>query len=161
MKPLICRWLGRHRPKQYSAFVGSRSMFQHTVDRAIGLAGAARIVAVTDVRGVPAMLTMARQLNPDLRCAVVTHTDEESKWLAYAGVTHVLRSHRALARALAQVVSEPVGGAHRDPRHMASQLKRALVDALRQVSDLKPKDLLQRRYDRLQAYGRYADTKER
>ena len=46
MKPLICRWLGRHRPKQYSAFVGSRSMFQHTVDRAIGLAGAARIVAV-------------------------------------------------------------------------------------------------------------------
>jgi CPA2 family monovalent cation:H+ antiporter-2 len=65
------------------------------------------IVAVTDVRGVPGMLTLARQLNPALRCAVVTHTDEESKWLADAGVTHVLRSHRALAKALAQVVSEP------------------------------------------------------
>ena len=49
----------------------------------------------------------------------------------------------------------------RDTRQMGSQLKRALVDALRQVSDLKPKDLLQRRYDRLQAYGRYADTKDR
>ncbi len=60
-----------------------------------------------------------------------------------------------------KVVSEPVGGAHRDARQMASQLKRALVDALRQVSDLKPKDLLQRRYDRLQAYGRYNDTKDR
>ena len=36
-----------------------------------------------------------------------------------------------------------------------------LTPRMRQVSDLKPKDLLQRRYDRLQAYGRYADTKER
>jgi acetyl-CoA carboxylase carboxyl transferase subunit alpha len=44
---------------------------------------------------------------------------------------------------------------------MASQLKRALVDALRQVSDLKPEALLQRRYDRLQSYGRFADTKKR
>jgi acetyl-CoA carboxylase carboxyl transferase subunit alpha len=44
---------------------------------------------------------------------------------------------------------------------MASQLKRALVDALRQVNDLKPKELLQRRYDRLQSYGKFADTKDR
>jgi acetyl-CoA carboxylase carboxyl transferase subunit alpha len=44
---------------------------------------------------------------------------------------------------------------------MASQLKRALNDALRQVIDLKPKELLQRRYERLQAYGRFSDTKER
>ena len=27
--------------------------------------------------------------------------------------------------------------------------------------DLKPKELLQRRYERLQAYGRFSDTKER
>ena len=30
----IKRWLGSHRPKQYCRFVGRRSMFQHTVDRA-------------------------------------------------------------------------------------------------------------------------------
>jgi acetyl-CoA carboxylase carboxyl transferase subunit alpha len=29
------------------------------------------------------------------------------------------------------------------------------------VSDLKPKELLQRRYERLQSYGRYTDTRER
>ncbi|WP_455378767.1 sugar phosphate nucleotidyltransferase [Petrachloros mirabilis] len=34
VRPLVIRWLGRHRPKQYCAFVGTRSMFQHTVDRA-------------------------------------------------------------------------------------------------------------------------------
>jgi acetyl-CoA carboxylase carboxyl transferase subunit alpha len=36
-----------------------------------------------------------------------------------------------------------------------------LNDALRQIGDLKPKELLQRRYERLQAYGRYTDSKER
>jgi acetyl-CoA carboxylase carboxyl transferase subunit alpha len=36
-----------------------------------------------------------------------------------------------------------------------------LNDALRQVSDLKPKDLLQRRYERLQSYGRFTDTRDR
>jgi acetyl-CoA carboxylase carboxyl transferase subunit alpha len=54
-----------------------------------------------------------------------------------------------------------VGGAHRNVKQMCSQLKRALNDALRQVSDLKPKELLQRRYERLQSYGRYTDTRER
>ena len=44
---------------------------------------------------------------------------------------------------------------------MASFLKRALNDALRQVSDLKPKELLQRRYERLQAAGRFNDSSER
>jgi len=28
------------------------------------------------------------------------------------------------------------------------------------VSDLKPKDLLNRRYERLRAYGRYSDSKD-
>jgi acetyl-CoA carboxylase carboxyl transferase subunit alpha len=44
---------------------------------------------------------------------------------------------------------------------MCSSLKRALGDALRQVSDLKPKELLQRRQDRLNAYGRFSDTTDR
>ena len=34
MRPLIRSWLGENRPKQYCTFVGSRSMFQHTADRA-------------------------------------------------------------------------------------------------------------------------------
>ena len=56
-------------------------------------------------------------------------------------------------------VNEPVGGAHRDPRQMAAFLKRALNDAFRQVGDLKVKDLLERRYERIKGYGRFTDTK--
>jgi acetyl-CoA carboxylase carboxyl transferase subunit alpha len=73
-----------------------------------------------------------------------------------------ITAHRLKALGLIdKIVSEPVGGAHRDPKQMASSLKRALGDALRQVSDLKTKDLLERRYERLQAYGRFGDTKSR
>ena len=57
-----------------------------------------------------------------------------------------------------KIVAEPPGGAHRDPEQMAIALKRALTDALRQVSDLKPSELLDRRYERLQSYGRFNDT---
>jgi len=46
VKPLVLRWLGRHRPKQYCAFVGSRSMFQHTVDRAARLTSAERTIVI-------------------------------------------------------------------------------------------------------------------
>ena len=33
-RPFIEQWLGSHKPKQYCTFVGSRSMLQHTLDRA-------------------------------------------------------------------------------------------------------------------------------
>ena len=42
---------------------------------------------------------------------------------------------------------------------MAASLKRGLNDAWRQVADLKVKELLDRRYERLQSYGRFSDTK--
>ena len=46
MRPLIQRWLGGPRPKQYSMFVGGRSMFQHTLDRADMLISPARRVTI-------------------------------------------------------------------------------------------------------------------
>ena len=58
-----------------------------------------------------------------------------------------------------KIVNEPVGGAHRDHKQMAAFLKRALSDAWRQLADLKPGELVDRRYARLQSYGRFTDTK--
>ena len=71
-----------------------------------------------------------------------------------------ITAHRLKALSLVdRIVSEPVGGAHRDVKAMASQLRRALNDAWRQVSDLRTQELLERRYERLMAYGRYTDTR--
>src|SRR5574338_481674 len=56
-----------------------------------------------------------------------------------------------------KVVNEPVGGAHRDHRTTANNLKRALQEALRQVSDLTPAELVERRFERLMDYGRFKE----
>jgi acetyl-CoA carboxylase carboxyl transferase subunit alpha len=56
-----------------------------------------------------------------------------------------------------RIVPEPVGGAHRDHRAMAQSLKRALQDALRQLTDLSPGELVDRRFERLMAYGKFKE----
>ncbi|MDI9334319.1 MAG: acetyl-CoA carboxylase carboxyltransferase subunit alpha [Cytophagales bacterium] len=56
-----------------------------------------------------------------------------------------------------KVVSEPSGGAHRDPALMAATLKRSLIDALRLLSDLNTRELLDQRYERLKSYGRFGE----
>ncbi len=98
-------------------------------------------------------------ISPEGCASILWKTAERASDAADAlGIT----AHRLKALGLVdKIVSEPVGGAHRDTKQMTALLKRALNDALRQVSDLKPKELLQRRYERLQSYGRFTDTKER
>ena len=98
-------------------------------------------------------------ISPEGCASILWKSSERASEAAEAlGIT----AHRLKAMGLIdKIVNEPVGGAHRDTKQMASQLKRALSDALRQVSDLEPKDLLERRYQRLQAYGRFGDTKNR
>ena len=56
-----------------------------------------------------------------------------------------------------KVVSEPVGGAHRDPQAVAANLKKALIDALNELGEQTAEALLARRFDRLMAYGRYTE----
>ncbi len=98
-------------------------------------------------------------ISPEGCASILWKTAERASDAADAlGIT----AHRLKALGLVdKIVNEPVGGGHRDIKQMAAQLKRALNDALRQVSDLKPKELLQRRYERLQSYGRYSDTTDR
>ncbi|MBI4757044.1 MAG: acetyl-CoA carboxylase carboxyltransferase subunit alpha [Betaproteobacteria bacterium] len=56
-----------------------------------------------------------------------------------------------------RIVSEPLGGAHREPRVAAMSLKRVLQESLRQLADLTPSELVERRFERLMAYGRYKE----
>ncbi|KQW65193.1 MULTISPECIES: acetyl-CoA carboxylase carboxyltransferase subunit alpha [unclassified Methylibium] len=98
-------------------------------------------------------------ISPEGCASILWKTAERAADAAEAmGIT----AHRLKALGLIdKIVNEPVGGAHRDPAQMAVYLKRALNDALRQVADLKPRELLNQRYERLKSYGRYNDTKER
>ncbi len=56
-----------------------------------------------------------------------------------------------------QVVSEPLGGAHRNPELMAANLKKHLLETLDRLSDMASDELLERRYQRLMSYGVFED----
>ncbi len=62
----LSRWtmdlFGEHRPKQYCAFLGSGSMFDHTMRRAVCLVGAQRVVTVIGA-GHMRYLSSSRDLN--------------------------------------------------------------------------------------------------
>jgi len=46
MESFIRRWLGHPRPKQFCAFSGRRTMLEHTLERALGVVDASRIVTI-------------------------------------------------------------------------------------------------------------------
>lgn len=56
-----------------------------------------------------------------------------------------------------RIISEPLGGAHRDHRAMAQGLKKALQDALRHVSGLSPAELVEQRFERVLGYGKFKE----
>jgi acetyl-CoA carboxylase carboxyl transferase subunit alpha len=51
-----------------------------------------------------------------------------------------------------------LGGAHRDPQAMTTILKKALFETLRTLQSQPIDDLLQARFKRLMAYGRFKEV---
>ena len=121
-----------------------------------GGSGGALAISVAD-QVLMLQYSVYSTISPEGCASILWKTSERAKDAADAlGIT----AHRLKALGLVdKIVNEPVGGAHRDHRQMAAFLKRALNDAMRQLVDLKPRELVDRRYERLQSYGRFADTK--
>jgi acetyl-CoA carboxylase carboxyl transferase subunit alpha len=57
-----------------------------------------------------------------------------------------------------KIISEPLGGAHRDYALMAQNLKKALQDALRSLGNKGVDELIEARFDRLMAYGKFKEV---
>ena len=57
-----------------------------------------------------------------------------------------------------RIVSEPMGGAHRDVQGMAKTLKKAIVESLAQVQAMSTEEMLATRQARLRAYGRFKEA---
>jgi acetyl-CoA carboxylase carboxyl transferase subunit alpha len=55
-----------------------------------------------------------------------------------------------------QVISEPLGGAHRDVDATAGNIKQAILAALETLEQIPPEELIEARYKRLMAYGQYS-----
>ncbi len=56
-----------------------------------------------------------------------------------------------------KIISEPLGGAHRDYPAMMQSLKKALQEALKQVQSQSTDEMLQTRFSRLMSYGKFKE----
>ncbi len=120
-----------------------------------GGSGGALAIAVGDSVAMLQFATYA-VISPEGCASILWKTADKAPEAAEAlGLT----AHRLKALGLIdKIVSEPLGGAHRDPAAMASMLKRALADSLRQLQGLSVKELQARRHERLMAYGKFKEA---
>lgn len=119
-----------------------------------GGSGGALAIAVGDVLLMLQYATYS-VISPEGCASILWKTAERA---ADAAEALGLTAHRLKALGLVdKIVSEPLGGAHRDPKQMAGMLKRALAESLRQVSGMKPKELIARRHERLMSYGKFKE----
>ncbi len=52
-----------------------------------------------------------------------------------------------------EMVEEPIGGAHRDPRRVAELLKEAIIRNLSEIKSIPPQDLIRLRYEKFRKLG--------
>lgn len=57
-----------------------------------------------------------------------------------------------------RVISEPLGGAHRDPAQMAENMQNALIQELATLSSMPVDTLLSNRAQKLRAYGQFKEN---
>ena len=120
-----------------------------------GGSGGALAIAVGDVVQMLQFATYA-VISPEGCASILWKTAEKAPEAAEAlGLT----AHRLKALGLIdKIVSEPLGGAHRDAKGMATMLKRSLAESLRQFQGRSVKELQARRHERLMAYGKFKET---
>jgi acetyl-CoA carboxylase carboxyl transferase subunit alpha len=97
-------------------------------------------------------------ISPEGCASILWKTSERASDAAEAlGLT----AHRLKAMNLIdKIITEPLGGAHRDPKQMAQMLKRALADTLRQFQGMKTRDLLAARHEKLMSYGKFKEISQ-
>ena len=59
-----------------------------------------------------------------------------------------------------EIIPEPEGGAHRNPKEMAMTLKAAVIRHLDELNEFSPEQLIENRYQRLRAIGKFVNLDE-
>jgi acetyl-CoA carboxylase carboxyl transferase subunit alpha len=78
--------------------------------------------------------------------------NEETKPLAAEGLKLTARDLWGFG-VIDKVIQEPLGGAHRDHREMANNLKKVLLRYLRELQPIPVPDLLEQRYQKYRQLG--------
>jgi acetyl-CoA carboxylase carboxyl transferase subunit alpha len=120
-----------------------------------GGSGGALAVAVGDVTLMMQYSTYS-VISPEGCAAILWKSAENAPEAAESlGITATRLKSLGL---IDKIVSEPLGGAHRDPAEAAKSLKKAIQDSLRGLQDLAVEQLLERRQDRLVGFGKFREV---
>jgi len=117
-----------------------------------GGSGGALAIGVGDVTLMLEYSTYS-VITPEGCASILWKTADKAKDAAEAlGLTAPrLLEHKLIDK----IIPEPLGGAHRDPAAMAATIKKTVLDELAALEKIDIPTLLERRYQRLRAYGAY------
>ncbi|EGV34697.1 acetyl-CoA carboxylase carboxyltransferase subunit alpha [Neisseria weaveri] len=119
-----------------------------------GGSGGALAIAVGDYVNMLQYSTYS-VISPEGCASILWKTAEKAADAAQAlGIT---ADRLAKLNLIDRVIEEPMGGAHRNHEEMARRVKEVLAEQLRMAQDIPMPDLLTRRFDRIMAYGKFAE----
>lgn len=120
-----------------------------------GGSGGALAIAVGDV--VQSLQYSIYSVISPEGCASILWKSAEKASLA-AEALGITASRLKTLGLIDKIVSEPLGGAHRDQAAMCQTLKKSLEDSLAGIIDLSPDKLVEKRLARIMSYGKFVEA---
>ena len=122
-----------------------------------GGSGGALAIAVGDVVQMLQYSTYS-VISPEGCASILFKTAERASDAAEAlGIT---ASRLKTLGLIDKVVTEPLGGAHRNPQQMMMTMKKSIADALKSLQEKSTDELLDTRFERLMSYGKFKEEAE-
>ncbi|HUU74238.1 MAG TPA: acetyl-CoA carboxylase carboxyltransferase subunit alpha [Burkholderiales bacterium] len=117
-----------------------------------GGSGGALAIAVGDLTQM-LQYSIYSVISPEGCASILWKSADKASTAAEAlGITAVRLKSLGL---IDKIISEPLGGAHRDQAAMMQNMKKALEEALRAVRGKSIDDLLEKRFERMLGYGKF------
>jgi len=99
-------------------------------------------------------------ISPEGCAGILWKTANEDTKSRAAAALRMTSDHLERLRIIDDVIPEPLGGAHRDHREMATTLKSYLLRYIRELRHLPTEVLLSQRYEKFRRMGVYLETAE-
>lgn len=123
-----------------------------------GGSGGALAIAVGDVTMMLQYSTYS-VISPE-GCAAILWKSADN--VAEAAETLGITATRLKALGLIdKIITEPLGGAHRDPDAMMQQMKKALTETWRSLREKSMDELLATRFEKLMSYGKFREVESK
>lgn len=122
-----------------------------------GGSGGALAIAVGDVVQMLQYSTYS-VISPEGCASILFKTAERANEAAEA--LAITASRLKTLGLIDKVITEPLGGAHRNPQQMMMSIKKSIADALKSLQEKSTDELLDIRFERLMSYGKFKEESE-